>query len=97
MPEIRRPPKQKEFTLKISILLLIAPIAFSASTKKVPHPVHVNSAPVDSLVSSLPGVGPEIAERIVAKRPFRTCDDVTENVKGLGEKRMTKICPLLMF
>lgn len=88
--------------MKTSIIfaLILATLATAGKAKtahKVLSTVNVNSAPADSLAAHLPGVGAAIAERIVAARPFATCDDLTENVKGIGAKKIDKICPLLTF
>ena len=83
-----------------ALVLTLAALALagkSAKHRKELATVDVNNAPADSLAAHLPGVGPAIAERIVAARPFSTCEDLTENVKGIGKAKMDKICPLLTF
>jgi competence ComEA-like helix-hairpin-helix protein len=40
----------------------------------------------------LPGVGPVLASRIVAARPFKSADDL-RNVKGIGAKRYQQLRP----
>lgn len=82
--------------MKIVPLSLVV-LASLATAAKPTHPVNVNTAPADSLASALPGVGPAIASRIVDARPFRSCHDLTENVVGIGAKKIGKICPLLVF
>src|SRR5436305_1970317 len=52
-------------------------------------PVDVNRATVEEL-ASLDGVGPKLAERIVAARPFATVDDVAR-VRGIGAKRLARL------
>lgn len=56
-------------------------------------PVNLNQAGVADL-QDLPGVGPALAERIVAYReaegPFQSIDQLTE-VKGIGTKKLEKI------
>ena len=52
-------------------------------------PVDVNHASVDEL-ASLDGIGPKLAERIVAARPFVTVDDVG-HVRGLGMRRLARL------
>lgn len=60
-------------------------------------PVSLNEAGLADL-EGLPGVGPALAERIVAYRGaaggFRTLDDL-KNVKGVGEKLFQKILPFI--
>jgi competence ComEA-like helix-hairpin-helix protein len=52
----------------------------------------VNSATADEL-ENIPGVGPVLAERIIAARPFQSADDLSK-VKGVGSKRYERIRPL---
>lgn len=61
------------------------------------HPVNLNTATLDEL-QRLPGVGPKMAERILAYRQengrFKSLSDL-DQVKGIGEKRMDKLGPLV--
>ena len=63
--------------------------------------INVNTAPADSLAATLPGVGPKIAERIVQERttsgPFASCSDLSARVRGIGAKKLDKICPEVAF
>jgi len=56
-------------------------------------PVNLNQAGVADL-QGLPGVGPALAERIVAYRdaegPFQSIDQLAE-VKGIGTKKLEKL------
>ena len=56
-------------------------------------PVDVNTADADAL-QTLPGIGPALAERIIAYRtehgPFRTVEELLE-VKGIGEATLEKL------
>ena len=52
-------------------------------------PVNVNTAS-QSQLESLPGIGPVIARRIIAGRPWRSVNALI-NVKGIGEKRLAGI------
>ncbi len=62
-------------------------------------PVNVNTAGVQEL-TSLPGVGPALAGRIVEHRkqsgPFRRAEDLLA-VKGIGPKLLAKIKDQLTF
>lgn len=52
-------------------------------------PVNVNTADAATLAKELVGVGPKIAEAIVAERangPFKDAEDLVKRVKGIGEK-----------
>ncbi len=59
--------------------------------------VNINTANAQTL-TSLPGIGPKIAERIVAYReqkgPFRSTDDLMK-VKGIGKKTFAKLKPYI--
>ena len=51
-----------------------------------PKFVDINRAEVDDLIA-LPGIGPSMAERIIAGRPYQTVEDL-QKVKGLGPKSL---------
>ncbi len=53
--------------------------------------VDINSASVAEL-ASLPGIGPVMAERIVAGRPYASVDAVLE-VRGIGPARLAALRP----
>jgi len=55
--------------------------------------VEVNRATLEEL-ASVPGIGPALAERIVAARPFSTLDELTR-VSGIGPASLEKIRPYL--
>jgi competence protein ComEA len=59
--------------------------------------VNINTASAADL-DALPGIGPKLAEAIVAHRqqygPFRRPEDLLQ-VKGIGEKRLQKIRPYI--
>ena len=52
-------------------------------------PVDLNRASAEEL-ASLDGVGPRLAERIIAARPFVTIDDLAR-VSGVGPKRVARL------
>jgi competence protein ComEA len=80
-----------------TLLILALSLSTAALAKKDLEKVAVNSVPADSLAAHLPGVGPAIAQRIVEGRPYKTCQDLSDNVSGIGAKKLDKICPLLTF
>lgn len=55
--------------------------------------VNINTASKDQLMT-LPGIGEAYADRIIAARPFSAIDDLT-NVKGIGDKTLAKLRPLV--
>lgn len=69
------------------------------STPKVTLPIHINSASVDELCA-LKGVGPKLAEKILAHReafgPFKTPSDV-KKVPGIGNKKAEGILQGIIF
>lgn len=58
----------------------------------------INHATVDQF-ERLPAIGPVLAQRIIEQRkahgPFRSVEDL-RRVKGIGEKRMERLRPLLV-
>jgi len=44
----------------------------------------------------LPGIGEEIANRIIEKQPFKKLEDL-EKVPGIGSKKLDAISPFLIF
>jgi competence ComEA-like helix-hairpin-helix protein len=53
--------------------------------------IDINSA-TEKELKMIPGVGPVMASRIIAARPFRTADDL-KKVNGIGDKKYAKIRP----
>lgn len=58
-------------------------------------PVDVNRATAAEL-ASLDGIGPKLAARIVAARPFRSLDEVAK-VRGVGRRRLARLRPRLLL
>jgi Helix-hairpin-helix motif len=58
-------------------------------------PVDVNRASAAEL-ASLDGIGPKLAARIVARRPFASVDEVA-TVSGIGQRRLARLRPRLVL
>ena len=76
----------------------------TATPRSFPNPSHphaketpelgridVNTA-TEKELRSVPGIGPVMAARIIAARPFRSADDL-KKVNGIGDKNYAKIRP----
>ena len=68
-------------------------------TPKVQLPVHINTASAEELCA-LKGVGPKLAEKIIAFReasgPFQKPEDL-EKVPGIGKKKLEGLLPGVIF
>jgi competence protein ComEA len=73
----------------VSICLALA-FAFLASGADGPR-VDINNAAKEVIVT-LPGVGPKLADQIIAGRPYKTIDEL-DRVKGIGPKKLAQIRP----
>jgi len=77
--------------------LLVSGTAMAAGKPAPTAKVNLNTASVEQL-TTLPGVGPKLAARIVEYRQksgtFRSTQELI-NVKGVGEKNFAKIEPWL--
>jgi competence protein ComEA len=67
-----------------------APAVESATLES---PLDLNSASYQSL-QSLKGIGPVLAERIIANRPYKDVDDLVR-VPGIGPKTLEKLRPFV--
>ena len=81
---------------KASVICFIAVLAFAVSLIAAQGiaaaAVDINSASVKEL-ESLPGVGPAIAKKIVANRPYKSVDELSK--AGLSAKAIEKLKPLV--
>ncbi len=72
--------------------LLVSGPAIAAGKPAPTAKVNINTATVEQL-TTLPGVGPKLAARVIEyrqKSPFRSTRELM-NVKGVGEKNFAKI------
>ena len=69
------------------------------TVKKATKPININTAD-KKMLTELPGVGPKTADAIIKYRKangkFKSANDLL-NVKGIGEKTLKKMKPLLKF
>jgi len=89
---------RRAFATVLALVLgaaLAAGPALAAGKTKPTAKVNLNSATVEQL-TTLPGVGPKLAARIVEYRQkagsFRSPQDLM-NVKGIGEKNLSNLDP----
>jgi DNA uptake protein ComE-like DNA-binding protein len=75
------------------ILLTPALTAPTKSTERATDAgkLDVNTA-AEKQLRDLPGIGPVLAQRIIAARPFRSADDL-KKVNGIGDKKYDQIRP----
>ena len=74
-------------------------IATNSSDREPEHPsdkieigkLDINTA-TDKELEAVPGIGPKIATRIIAARPFHSADDL-EKVSGIGHKLYARLRP----
>jgi competence protein ComEA len=70
-------------------------VATPPAQKAPPKPVDINTAGISEL-STLPGIGPATAARIIEDRqkhgPYRRVDDLLR-VKGIGPKKLGRLRP----
>jgi competence ComEA-like helix-hairpin-helix protein len=53
--------------------------------------IDINSA-TEKQLSSLPGIGPQMAKRIIEARPFKSIQEL-KRVKGIGDKTFDRLKP----
>ena len=89
----------------LTLLLLLARVAGVAQAEPVKGPdntpqkngagklpskaVDINTA-TEKQLSSLPGIGPQMAKRIIEARPFKSIQEL-KRVKGIGDKKFERL------
>ncbi|WP_407569236.1 ComEA family DNA-binding protein [Deinococcus altitudinis] len=69
--------------------------ATASITPLVSGQLNLNTATEEQL-ESLPKIGPALAERLIAGRPYRSLADL-DAVKGIGPSLMKALAPLVTF
>jgi competence protein ComEA len=78
------------------LICLLVAMAFSAVAAELPtQRIDINNA-ASAEIEKLPGVGPVLASKIIAGRPYRVVDDL-DRVRGIGPKLMQKIRPYVLI
>ena len=78
----------------VALLIIVLAVTFLREDPAT-APINVNAATIETLCT-LPEVGPELAKRIIAARPFAQPNDLLK-VKGIGPATLAKIQPRLRF
>ena len=85
--------------MKAILVAALAAVMFSAGA--MAGMVNVNSADAKTISTELKGVGDKTAARIVEERkahgPFKSADDLSKRVKGVGSKTLEKNKAALKF
>jgi competence protein ComEA len=85
--------------MKATVIAALAAAVFSAGA--MAGMVNVNSADAKTIAAELTGVGDKTATRIVAERtahgPYKSADDLSKRVKGVGGKTLEKNKAALKF
>jgi len=69
-----------------------APIPSPSKYERLfPAQLDINTA-TEKELRLIPGIGPVLAARIIAARPFRSADDL-KKVNGIGDKKYAEIRP----
>jgi competence protein ComEA len=64
------------------------------STQPLGQPIDLNQATLQDL-EALPGIGPALAQRMLAGRPYRSVDDL-DRVSGIGPATLEKLKPYVI-
>jgi competence protein ComEA len=73
--------------------LALTNLVFTNASVVLPGPLDLNHASYEELLA-LPGVGPVLAERIMAGRPFHSVTNL-DQVEGIGPEKLKQLAPLV--
>lgn len=82
-------------SLCLSLLLGLVVAAADPQSGPLKPRIDINNAPKET-IETLPGVGPKLADEIIAGRPYKTIDEL-DRVKGIGPKKLAQIRPRVMI
>jgi competence ComEA-like helix-hairpin-helix protein len=81
--------------MRLLLCLALVCAAFGAElppqSGKLMLRVDINNAPRET-IETLPGVGPKLAQEIIAGRPYKSIADL-DKVKGIGPKKLEQLRP----
>jgi DNA uptake protein ComE-like DNA-binding protein len=77
--------------LLCTLFMAVACLAGDPASGPLRERVDLNNAPRD-VIEKLPGVGPKLAQEIIAGRPYKTIDEL-DHVKGIGAKKLEQLRP----
>jgi competence ComEA-like helix-hairpin-helix protein len=69
------------------------PVEKTTNAPSATSQIDINTASAEEL-DKLPGIGPKMAERIVANRPYKTIEDL-DKVPGIGTATLDRLRPLI--
>lgn len=75
----------------LALLAALAIFAGLAGCNRVHYPININTASAEDL-AELPGIGPKLADAIIAGRPYAKAEDIVR-VKGIGNKTLETVRP----
>jgi competence ComEA-like helix-hairpin-helix protein len=77
----------------VALALLLGPLAAPAGAETKAKKVDLNTATLATL-EALKGIGPSLAQKIIAARPFKSIDDL-KNVSGIGQAKFDDLKDLV--
>jgi competence ComEA-like helix-hairpin-helix protein len=88
---VEKPAAARKPLFALALVLAVVVLAAIAGWRwwSARQPININTATVEQL-ESIPEVGPAIAKKIVAGRPYTTPEDL-KRVPGIGDKTFEKM------
>lgn len=92
----QREAAQRWIYIAIGVVLVGVLVFIALRGDPAKGPVNINTASRELLIT-LPEVGPDLADKIIASRPYTSEKDLDSKVKGIGPKTLEKMRPRLRF